>query len=142
MPGVNIIVHPVERLGRGRTRALSFENRAPRPISLVFRETGRKRRPQRSGSPCIAYSRNASLELVSRATPWIISRPGNASEAVAQNQRRRALRIRRSEQRAHRPALGYPENRSAFRADRIHDATNVVHSLLSRRQPHATIGDE
>src|SRR5215467_8172895 len=141
MPGVNVMVHPEERLGRARTRALSFDHRAPRLISLVFRETRRERRPRRSGSPRIAQSRNDSLELGLRATPWIIGRPGNTSEAAVQNQRRRALRVRRCEQRAHRPAFGCPENRSAFRTDRVHHGTNVVHSLFQRRDWYAAIGE-
>src|SRR5262245_10881973 len=141
MPSVNVIVHPDERFGRARTRALSFNHRAPCLISLVLRETGRERRPQRSLSPRIAQSRKASLEVDSRSTPWIIWRPCNASVAAVQNQRRPALWIRRSEQRAHRPALGYPENRSALRADRIHHATHVVHPLLQRWHGHATIGE-
>src|SRR5262245_32900919 len=130
LPGIDVIIHPKERLGRGRTRALSFEHRAPRLISFVLRETRGHRHPQRPRTPRIAYGGHASFELVSRATPWIIRRPGKSGEAFHEHESRGTPRIRRSEQRAHGPALRYAENRSAFRADGIHHATNVVHSLF------------
>src|SRR5262245_15156385 len=55
VPGVDVIIHPKERLGCGRTGALSFEHRAPPLISFVLRETRGHRHPQRPRTPRIAY---------------------------------------------------------------------------------------
>ena len=78
--------------------------------------------------------------LLRRLRPRIVIRALSAGIGAVEDERARALRVRRGEQRTHRAAFRIAEERSFLAPRRVHDGTHVVHPRFEIGEPDCAIG--
>ena len=126
---VDLAVHPQERQRGPRARRASQERSPGLAIARLVRAA-------RRGHAGIDRVGPVALELLEPRVELLLGHQlrARAREGAVEDQRGRALRVGRGEERAHRAALGDAHQRGPLRPDRVHDRADVVHPLLQDRQ--------
>ena len=141
VPDVDLLVHQVEGLERAGAGAVAqiVEER----LHLVVLEYPERPHglPAFLAGPVHAQRPfDIALVLLLGSAPGVVGKPDGAGEGAPEHERGRSLRVGRREQDAHRGALGDAVERSALRADRVHDGAHVVHASLQRGRSAHGVG--
>ena len=134
---VDLRVHQDEIAGTGRAERRARHAMEPGAFGGVgAREASSRGRRSRPSSPPCPSQPHA---LAPTSAPTGSRRSHALRVGAVEDERTRALRIRRGEQSAHRPALRVAEERGPLTSDCVHDRPHVVHSRLEIGEPDASI---
>ena len=97
-------------------------------------------RQSQSLAPILDRKVAADLQLPRVESNRVVVGPADAGEAVAEDERPRALGIRRGEDQAQRSSLGHAKQHGLRASRRLHDGAGVVHPLLQGRRSDDPVG--
>ncbi len=131
---VDLTIHPRKRLERARARrpAEVIDDRA-RVLLLPPGQRPNLCRCLFAPTVETQVSLEVGAVLLLAPAPRVVRRPHHARKPAAEDERSRALWIRRGEQQAHRRAFGDTEDCRPGGADIVHHSPQVVHARLECR---------
>jgi hypothetical protein len=134
VPDVHLVVHLEERDVGARARAHPEEPRPPLANALVAGRAGPALVEADGAAPFLLAPLDELSTPLGRGAEGVVGRPRPPGVAPDGDQRARPHGMGRREERAHRPALGVPEERRPLGADGVHHRPDVVHPGLEVRQ--------